>query len=783
MELPKPPDDPDLKNIIDKLANFVARNGAEFEQMTKSKQKDNPKFSFLFGGEHYNYYQFKVTTEHSILNQQKKQAASTVTMPTTLPMTTQTLQQTSIPPPGVVWPNPTAVPQPSQQIQQLQQQIQQLQQQIQQQQETAAQQIKQSEENLSAQYTSMIQQQQGQINEAVVKAREAELQALCDKCGTQMSELDTMAQPIIESCTKDAISGGKNWIFSHNTSQEHGDMIAQYILKRVTDKTASFDLKLHLIYLMNDVLHHCVRKNAEGLKGSFETVVTPVFCSAHVGMEEEKQQKLTKLLGLWEKNKYFSENTIQLMKDPVAGLATYQANSITKYGSVVSQITQAVNIQYSNLQKQHQEFVNHLNNQVSALQTHLTQQQAVLQQQQQAAAVVPPPTAAPLDPAQINLNQPPPGFPPGFTSQPPPDFSQPPPGFPPGGFAAGGATIDYNHGQGGPPMGLPDLSKPPPGFNPSLPPPSFPLVDTEADLMPTAPYFDLPAGLMAPLVKLEDCDYKPLDPKDIRLPPPMPPSERLLAAVEAFYSAPDHDNPRDGEGWEKLGLYEFFKAKKRSKELKEKERQNDKVKSSTRRSRSRSRSDSRSTSRSSSRSPPPQRRRYGSDKRSRSPSPPSFGKSQRSPSPRRGRSMSPSPRRGRSRSLSPRRRRSRSPPSRRGRSRTRSRTRSPTPPQFFNEPFYAHSSDSRLGQENKGHMLLKKMGWGGAGLGKAEQGIVDPIKEAEVRQNMDKFKGVGMNMTDPFEQFRKNKSAGFIQRMKARAGPDDKKKKRAEKDD
>ena len=57
--------DLELKNIIDKLANFVARNGPEFEQMTKQKQKDNPKFSFLFCGEYYNYYQYRVTTEQA----------------------------------------------------------------------------------------------------------------------------------------------------------------------------------------------------------------------------------------------------------------------------------------------------------------------------------------------------------------------------------------------------------------------------------------------------------------------------------------------------------------------------------------------------------------------------------------------------------------------------------------------------------------------------------------------------------------------------------------------
>lgn len=30
------------------------------------------------------------------------------------------------------------------------------------------------------------------------------------------------------------------------------------------------------------------------------------------------------------------------------------------------------------------------------------------------------------------------------------------------------------------------------------------------------------------------------------------------------------------------------------------------------------------------------------------------------------------------------------------------------------------------------------------------------------------FKGVGVDLKDPFEQFRKNKSHGFIARMKAR---------------
>lgn len=88
-----------------------------------------------------------------------------------------------------------------------------------------------------------------------------------------------------------------------------------------------------------------------------------------------------------------------------------------------------------------------------------------------------------------NLN-PPPSFtsPPDLSQQPPQivqpsngieniPFSQPPPGyFPPPGM-------------------FPDFSKPPPGF----PSKAEPFLE---ELMPTAPYYDLPAGLIVPLIKV-----------------------------------------------------------------------------------------------------------------------------------------------------------------------------------------------------------------------------------------------------------------------------------------
>uniref|UniRef100_H2YFS5 SURP motif domain-containing protein n=1 Tax=Ciona savignyi TaxID=51511 RepID=H2YFS5_CIOSA len=69
--VPKAPDEPEVKNIIDKLANFVARNGLEFENMTKSKQRNNPKFSFLFGGQHFGYYRYKLASEQQVVSMQR----------------------------------------------------------------------------------------------------------------------------------------------------------------------------------------------------------------------------------------------------------------------------------------------------------------------------------------------------------------------------------------------------------------------------------------------------------------------------------------------------------------------------------------------------------------------------------------------------------------------------------------------------------------------------------------------------------------------------------------
>lgn len=49
---------------------------------------------------------------------------------------------------------------------------------------------------------------------------------------------------------------------------------------------------------------------------------------------------------------------------------------------------------------------------------------------------------------------------------------------------------------------------------------------------------------------------------------------------------------------------------------------------------------------------------------------------------------------------------------------------------------FGKTAQERLDESNKGHQLLRKMGWGGAGLGSKEQGIDTPISGGDVSKTI-----------------------------------------------
>lgn len=77
-----------------------------------------------------------------------------------------------------------------------------------------------------------MQQQQNQIDEAIEKAQNENVQKQAEENNINLTEFDTILQPIVDSCTKDSISGGKNWILQHAADAAKCNVLMQHLLKK-----------------------------------------------------------------------------------------------------------------------------------------------------------------------------------------------------------------------------------------------------------------------------------------------------------------------------------------------------------------------------------------------------------------------------------------------------------------------------------------------------------------------------------------------------------------------
>ena len=103
---------------------------------------------------------------------------------------------------------------------------------------------------------------------------------------------------------------------------------------------------------MNDVLHHCVRKYAEELKQSLESVAVEMFCAAWTSCSsnggnfsteresaESRQGKLSKLIKLWEEKSIFSPSTLSKMRSAEESWKAYTQQLKLDYADVISKET------------------------------------------------------------------------------------------------------------------------------------------------------------------------------------------------------------------------------------------------------------------------------------------------------------------------------------------------------------------------------------------------------------------------------------------------------------
>ncbi|GMS84325.1 hypothetical protein PENTCL1PPCAC_6500 [Pristionchus entomophagus] len=687
---PHPPQDPEVRARIDKIASFVAKAGPQAEERLRADHVGKPQFAYLFGGEHSDYYRFALQCEIYNMN--------------------------SGHPAGSRPDNSQSQPEqpPSFDFAAAQMRIDQL-----------RQEITSSEVNLKAHFDSIPMLRDAEFATAIADAETSKTTSYLERVGLNVGGLDDLLEQLHSKCSKDVVSSMKKWIFEHCTTDQLREVILMYLLARVRASTSSESFRLHVLYLINDWAYYCNRKKQNGITQVLSRYVPQLYAFAADNVKDPSiVQKLDKLIGTWEGSKMFDDSVFKTLRNPAIIIQNYKTQTQAEHQKLGNEINQRLLNSFAGYEKQHHEFATHMANQITAIeaQIEMERNKAELAHRKNLPSLMPGSRRSRFDcgPAAGDYG--------GFFNAP---------------SAASAPPTVWNEDDDvdGSPM---DMTSAP------LPPE----VD-EKSLIPRGPFYELPAGVMMGQIKIEDLTYKPIEVSKLRMPPALPPTPRLLMAMEAFYAPPTSDRQRDSQGWEKDGLVEFYDRKSRlrkvledthcingktfedlisnrmsaseledEREEKEAERRK-RIDRYVRGSRSLSRGRSRSRSRSNSRD------------RERSPR-------------RRRRSSSSSSRRSSSRSLSPD-------------SRPQFNRRSPSPPPAR---FAAPSGPpAPLGSDNKGAQLMAKMGWSGKGLGAKEHGMQDPVSGGEVRAGDEKFKGLGFKeASDEFTEYRKRTASQFSER-------------------
>uniref|UniRef100_A0A914HPF2 Uncharacterized protein n=1 Tax=Globodera rostochiensis TaxID=31243 RepID=A0A914HPF2_GLORO len=537
---------------------------------------------------------------------------------------------------------------------------------------------------------------------------------------------------------------------------------------RVRERRSIDAFRLHVLYLINDWAHYCQRKKLDSIRQMLSRYVPKLYayaCSSPTAASNNSfVDKLEKLVGVWEGHKYFDDGCYKQLRNPSATMLAEQTATVAEQHQLAAEVDKEIGETLGGYTKQHKEYEQHVLTKVAELDASLRDYREKLEIERKRQA------AEREKAEQLRRRSS------RFDQTKPLSSVNSPHKIP--------SLLEINPPPHGPPVLSACLGNGPATMAPSFPPlppaaggppiPHFtPPQQRQVDLIPKAPYYELPAGMMVPLIKLEDITYNSLHEKDLRLPPPEPPSEQLVREIERFYSAlqlpPPVDCVRDADGWEMNGLLEHY-IKKSEMKVKLEAKMKDEGKTfedaitnkfvpplptENKKKSKPAKVDSRSPSSSSS-----------SDSSSDDSS------SESSSGSRNSRSRSSSG----SRSASPQNRKSLSPTLKR---RRRSRSRSPTPedrPSFggFAIPIKPAPKPAAISfkvpamplnrETNKGAQLMAKMGWEGKGLGAKEQGIEEPVGGGEVRDKMDQFRGLG-SKADIYEEYRKQKSVQMAKKL------------------
>lgn len=292
-----PPADPEFHKRIDKLIEYAARNGPEFEALIREREQDNPAYSFLFGGEGHNYYRYKLWLSTRSGPPFNPSFASSIPMmpPSHNPM----LNPSSLSPPplGAAAGGPGSIlPGP------------------------------QSHPSSFPPYFDQHQQPphpQSFLGQARADY-ESSMKAFKGLSGPLPADVAAELNNVLNNLTgtKESIKGAKMWFMQRSP---FAPALADALRDRIFSLEDS-ERQLHIVFLANDILFESLQRRTNPLDLDNEALAFKPFLGCMLARiynnpqnKEANQSRLEKILQFWASKEVYDQETITSLEKEMTG--------------------------------------------------------------------------------------------------------------------------------------------------------------------------------------------------------------------------------------------------------------------------------------------------------------------------------------------------------------------------------------------------------------------------------------------------------------------------------
>ncbi|KAI8097391.1 uncharacterized protein BX664DRAFT_326264 [Halteromyces radiatus] len=146
------------------------------------------------------------------------------------------------------------------------------------------------------------------------------IQKLTHGSTTTIQSLEKILSMIMNDCVISNIEAGKNWIFESCSQPEHCQAVLEY-MNALAKTTNHFSHRLHLLYLINDIFHHAIRRQLNwmitGFLSRISILLYLIYHCPDATNIQVRQQKVLKVLNIWEEKQFFDSNVIQKLRQEI----------------------------------------------------------------------------------------------------------------------------------------------------------------------------------------------------------------------------------------------------------------------------------------------------------------------------------------------------------------------------------------------------------------------------------------------------------------------------------